>query len=260
MIAHNPASDRQRLYGNTFQRSGDRRQSWAILRFSDSSDPAIVRDHIETRLKHSTRKTLKKTSFPFQKCRFWPSLSQNFWICLVPGLRLNPLVKRLHCVCVLWCTEMFANGFSLQVSRHFLARCHFIAVGRQVSSETQNSKQETESLLDWTINVTGWLSSLVSFRSPTTTSINWINVASFPSILLRPAAPCLVTKHFVFKMADGEACVYQDKGNYPLPKQQPRHRPCRPNEPKSWQGTRLESTCNNEKWKFPICRNNHWNW
>ena len=37
-------SDRQRLYRNTFRRS------WAILRFSDSSDPAIVSDHLETRL------------------------------------------------------------------------------------------------------------------------------------------------------------------------------------------------------------------
>ena len=52
MIAHDrriaeiTASDRQRLYGNTFQQSGDR----AILRFSDSSDPAIVSDHMETRL------------------------------------------------------------------------------------------------------------------------------------------------------------------------------------------------------------------
>ena len=34
---------RQRLYGNTFQRSS------AILRFSDSNDPAIVNDHVETR-------------------------------------------------------------------------------------------------------------------------------------------------------------------------------------------------------------------
>ena len=37
-------SDHQRLYGNSFQRSS------AILRFSDSSDPAIVSDHMETRL------------------------------------------------------------------------------------------------------------------------------------------------------------------------------------------------------------------
>ena len=42
--------DRQQLYGNTFQRSGDRRRSWAILCFSDSSDPSIVSDNMETRL------------------------------------------------------------------------------------------------------------------------------------------------------------------------------------------------------------------
>ena len=49
-IAENTVSDRQRLYGNTFQRSGDRRRTWAIVRFSDSSDPAIVMsDHMETR-------------------------------------------------------------------------------------------------------------------------------------------------------------------------------------------------------------------
>ena len=44
-------SNRQRLHGNTFQRSGDRRRLSAILRFSDSSDPAIVSDHMETKLK-----------------------------------------------------------------------------------------------------------------------------------------------------------------------------------------------------------------
>ena len=33
-----------------FQRSGNRRRSSAILRFSDSSDPAIVSDHMETSL------------------------------------------------------------------------------------------------------------------------------------------------------------------------------------------------------------------
>ena len=49
-IAENTASDLQRLYGNTFQWSGDRRGSWAIPRFSDSNDPAIVSDHIETGL------------------------------------------------------------------------------------------------------------------------------------------------------------------------------------------------------------------
>ena len=46
-------SNRQRLYGNTFQRSGDRRRSWAILHFrdfSDSSDLAIMSDSMETRL------------------------------------------------------------------------------------------------------------------------------------------------------------------------------------------------------------------
>ena len=59
-IAEHTASDRQRLYGNTFQRSsaifgntfqrsGDRR-SWATLRFSDSSDPALESDHMETKL------------------------------------------------------------------------------------------------------------------------------------------------------------------------------------------------------------------
>ena len=64
-IAENTASDRHRLHGNTFQRSstivseymetlqrsGDRRQLSAILRFSDSSDPAIASDYLETRFK-----------------------------------------------------------------------------------------------------------------------------------------------------------------------------------------------------------------
>ena len=75
-IAENVASDRQQSYGlyvvvvvvvvgNTFQRLddrqrssaiiwkhflSDRRRSSAILLFSDSSDPAIVSDHMETRL------------------------------------------------------------------------------------------------------------------------------------------------------------------------------------------------------------------
>ena len=57
-IAENTASDHQRLYGNTFHPSGDRQRlyentfqrSWAILRFSDSSDLAIVSDHVKTRL------------------------------------------------------------------------------------------------------------------------------------------------------------------------------------------------------------------
>ena len=57
MIAHdrryaeNTASDCLQLYGNTFQRSGDHWRSKAILRFCDSSDPAIMSDHTETRLK-----------------------------------------------------------------------------------------------------------------------------------------------------------------------------------------------------------------
>ena len=37
-IAENTASDRQRLYGNTFQRLGDCRRSSGILRFSDSGN------------------------------------------------------------------------------------------------------------------------------------------------------------------------------------------------------------------------------
>ena len=47
--AENTVSDRQRFYGNIFQRSGDRERSWTILRFSDSSDPAIVSENVETR-------------------------------------------------------------------------------------------------------------------------------------------------------------------------------------------------------------------
>ena len=54
MIAHdrrtaeNAGSDRQRLYRKHFSAIG---QSWAILLFSsDSSEPAIVSDHIETKL------------------------------------------------------------------------------------------------------------------------------------------------------------------------------------------------------------------
>ena len=50
-------SDRQRLYGNTFQRSGDCRRSAASLRFSDYSDSAIVSDHIETRLNNALKIT-----------------------------------------------------------------------------------------------------------------------------------------------------------------------------------------------------------
>ena len=49
-IAEITASDRQLLYGNNFQRSGARRRLLAILRFSDSSYPAIVSDYIKTRL------------------------------------------------------------------------------------------------------------------------------------------------------------------------------------------------------------------
>ena len=43
-------SNHQRLHGSTFQRSGDRWQSRAIQRLSDSSDPAIINDRMETRL------------------------------------------------------------------------------------------------------------------------------------------------------------------------------------------------------------------
>ena len=50
-IAENTTSNRQRLYGNTFQQSGDRLRSSAILLLSDSSDQVSVSDHMETRLK-----------------------------------------------------------------------------------------------------------------------------------------------------------------------------------------------------------------
>ena len=52
-IAENTSTDRQRLYGNTFQQSGDRERSYA------SVIPAIVSDHMETRLK-STEITEKE--------------------------------------------------------------------------------------------------------------------------------------------------------------------------------------------------------
>ena len=40
--------------------------------------------------------------------------------------------------------------------------------------------------------------------------ISFLQLASSPGNFVYPAAPCLVTQRFFFKMADG---VYQDKGN-----------------------------------------------
>ena len=61
MIAENTASDRQRLWKHFSAIGRSSAIIWkhfsaigrssAILRFSDSNDPAIVSDHMETRLK-----------------------------------------------------------------------------------------------------------------------------------------------------------------------------------------------------------------
>ena len=77
-IAENTANDRQRLYGNTFQRSGDRRRSWPILRFGDSSEPAIVSDHMETKLRekqssHVQNAGIQKTKKSIS-CMYYPEV------------------------------------------------------------------------------------------------------------------------------------------------------------------------------------------
>ena len=65
-IAENTASDRQRLYGNTFQLSGNRGRSYQCL--SDSSNPEIVSDHsMKTRL-YSRRINIHR--YPYRNCEF----------------------------------------------------------------------------------------------------------------------------------------------------------------------------------------------
>ena len=88
-IAENTASDRLWLQGNIFQWSGDRQQSSAIIweyfsaigrssaivsdpTFSDSSDPAIESDHMETRLKDNRQYVLFFTrTFFYKNMRLW---------------------------------------------------------------------------------------------------------------------------------------------------------------------------------------------
>ena len=73
-IAENTASDRQRLYGNTFQRSGDRE------RFYASVIPAIVSDHMETKVKAMLYTWALVIILQFSN-KLLP-LNTGFWLCM----------------------------------------------------------------------------------------------------------------------------------------------------------------------------------